>query len=117
MHLKLDLSNGHAIGKGIKTQNANSVSAGNNFITSDPELISADTLLRSLAKVTFFSNFASVLDMATVEGADCESDIAVLNVVSVSSPSAPPSFALSTSFIFRSLKWISSPKLTLRGFC
>lgn len=65
---------------------------------SEPELISADTLFSSLAKVTFFSSFGSFRTMA---GESTDSLVSLM---------VQPSGFLA----LRSLNCMSSPRLTLR---
>lgn len=76
---------------------------------SDPELISADTLLSSRAKVTFFSNLGSVRVMC----AEVLAQSFPINFVSFTSSLD----ALPNSFDFLSLICISSPKLSFWDDC
>lgn len=77
---------------------------------SDPELISAETLFSSLAKVTFFSSFGSLKVDCTVASPNLVS----LNFVWFSCFSCGTIAA--TMSLLKSFKWISSPRLTFLVF-
>lgn len=74
---------------------------------SDPELISAETLLRSRAKVTFFSSLGS--GMMTVVGVEAV-ELVSKKAVSLSSKDGS---IWSGGFRWLSDMWISSPRLNL----